>query len=172
MPRTGAAQPCSWCRFSLVARQQTNDWRTADLAKDDANTNGCTNRCGPIQNPLTDMHFSAAASVVPNTSKSSPSPALGANDDDEDWSSIDKLVDDLDANGYLTARQETMPEPRWIAFELHDGTHALVIGARMHMAALVAAMRSSGRLMTSKARCRKFCLFNQATEDVDKLIRS
>ena len=32
-----------------------------------------------------------------------------------------------------------MTQPRWIAYELHDGLMQWVIGARMHMAALVAA---------------------------------
>ena len=65
-----------------------------------------------------------------------------------------------------------MPEPRWIAYELHDGLMQWVIGARMHMAALVAAIKE-GRAPEDLPEnlSQVLAYLNQATEDGRQLIR-
>ncbi len=65
-----------------------------------------------------------------------------------------------------------MPEPRWIAYELHDGLLQWVIGARMHMAALVAAMKEHRQVDDLEGTLSQVLAYlNQATEDGRQLIR-
>ena len=65
-----------------------------------------------------------------------------------------------------------MPEPRWIAYELHDGLLQWVIGARMHMAALVAAMKEQRPVDDLEGSLSQVLAYlNQATEDGRQLIR-
>ncbi len=65
-----------------------------------------------------------------------------------------------------------MPEPRWIAYELHDGLMQWVIGARMHMAALVAAMKERRPVDDLEGSLTQVLAYlNQATEDGRQLIR-
>lgn len=65
-----------------------------------------------------------------------------------------------------------MPEPRWIAYELHDGLLQWVIGARMHMAALVAAMKEQRPVDDLEGTLSQVLAYlNQATEDGRQLIR-
>lgn len=65
-----------------------------------------------------------------------------------------------------------MPEPRWIAYELHDGLMQWVIGARMHMAALVAAMKDQREVDDIEGKLNQILSYlNQASEDGRQLIR-
>ncbi len=65
-----------------------------------------------------------------------------------------------------------MPEPRWIAYELHDGLMQWVIGARMHMAGLVAAMKEGRPIDDLEGTLTQVLSYlNQATEDGRQLIR-
>lgn len=65
-----------------------------------------------------------------------------------------------------------MPEPRWIAYELHDGLMQWVIGARMHMAAIVAAMKEQRPIDDLENSLSQILAYlNQATEDGRQLIR-
>lgn len=65
-----------------------------------------------------------------------------------------------------------MDQSRWIAFELHDGLMQWVIGARMHMEAMVAAIkehRETDELETNLTQILSY--LNQATEEGRQLIR-
>ncbi len=65
-----------------------------------------------------------------------------------------------------------MPEPRWIAYELHDGLLQWVIGARMHMAGLVAAIKEHRQVDDLETTLSQVLAYlNQATEDGRQLIR-
>lgn len=69
-----------------------------------------------------------------------------------------------------------MAESRWIAFELHDGLMQWVIGARMHIAALVASIQQSpsaaGTPEELEARLTQILSYlNQASEEGRQLIR-
>jgi two-component system nitrate/nitrite sensor histidine kinase NarX len=70
-----------------------------------------------------------------------------------------------------------MAESRWIAYELHDGLMQWVIGARMHIAALVSSMKqstSTGGEMPEDLEGRLtqiLSYLNQASEEGRQLIR-
>lgn len=65
-----------------------------------------------------------------------------------------------------------MPEPRWIAYELHDGLMQWVIGARMHISALVASMKEQRPVEDLEDRLVQILSYlNQASEDGRQLIR-
>lgn len=69
-----------------------------------------------------------------------------------------------------------MSESRWIAFELHDGLMQWVIGARMHIAAMVASLKknpesddASDELASKLTQILSY--LNQASEEGRQLIR-
>ncbi|MCC6508888.1 MAG: ATP-binding protein [Pirellulaceae bacterium] len=65
-----------------------------------------------------------------------------------------------------------MTQPRWIAYELHDGLMQWVIGARMHMAALVAAVKEQRPIDNLDSNLSQILAYlNQATEEGRHLIR-
>ena len=69
-----------------------------------------------------------------------------------------------------------MAESRWIAFELHDGLMQWVIGARMHMAALVASFNSTAAAAETpeelESRLTQILSYlNQASDEGRQLIR-
>ena len=69
-----------------------------------------------------------------------------------------------------------MTESRWIAFELHDGLMQWVIGARMHMAALVASFKAGPNGADTPeelvARLNQILSYlNQASDEGRQLIR-
>mgnify|MGYP000683954862 CR=1 FL=1 len=69
-----------------------------------------------------------------------------------------------------------MAESRWIAFELHDGLMQWVMGARMHIAALVASMKQApggaGTPEELETRLTQILSYlNQASEEGRQLIR-
>lgn len=65
-----------------------------------------------------------------------------------------------------------MPEPRWIAFELHDGLMQWVIGARMHLSALIATVKEQGATEDlDESLMQILAQLNQATEEGRHLIR-